>query len=160
MIEKIITILAIFGLFFGIIQTLSYDILLTISEPKKGIQKLGYDIAQTLINSQEVVYQNTNLLLKAKDDQTKQFAISKIVAGSLVTLFFIWIFYKIIRFFVEAPKPTDKIMIILISLLLVYFLTIIPSYFLNLKISSYVPYYGWIYFLQNIQQIIYKLKLI
>lgn len=156
--KEIITYLSIFGVLFGVISSISLVLLKTIANPQEGIPLLLKEISLMFINSQETIYRYTDFILKAKTQEEISFGILKIISASIVSLFFIYIFYRLIKFFVESPKPTDKIVIILISLFIPYLISLISSFFFSVSVSSPFPYHGWIHLILNLNKILTKIS--
>jgi len=142
--KSIFTILAIFSLFFGLIATLAYDLLLIIARPfnPEPWKVLALDIGRTVLNSQLVISDAVKEFATAESFEYKTFLLSRIIAGSLLTLFLIWLFYKIQRWFVEAPSVSSKILIIITSVVLVWFVSIVAGIFLGR--IEWIPFKGWI----------------
>jgi len=155
-ITKIFFIIALFSLFFGIVTTLAFDIIYIIANPVEGSKKLAYDIATTVINSQNELSKSIVNLLKAKSKEEVVYYLSRMIASSLITIFLIWLFYKILRFFFEAPRPIEKITLILVSMLLVYVITQVSAGLLNLKTEP-IPYYGFVKLITHSQEIAQKI---
>ena len=146
--KTLFTALAIFGLFLGILSSLSYDLLLIISNPTSGEtwKYVVKDMAKMVSNSQQEI-SNSIREFKDANESYKNYLIARILAGSLVTLFLIYIFYRGIKFFFESPKPTDKIVIILISVLIVWFIGVLASYILGE--INWMPFSGWVDLIKN-----------
>ena len=141
--KTIFMAIAFFGLFFGIISSLSYDILLIISQPlnKATWERLAIDFAKVVFNSQNEIKIAVSEFKDASPEY-RNYLVARIVGGSLLTLFMIWIIYKAIRWGFEAPSLSTKILIILVSILSVWFIGVIASVILGKP--NFVPFSGWI----------------
>lgn len=154
---KIIFILAIFSLFFGVISTLAMDIVYVFADPVNGTKKLLYDISSTIVNSQNEISKAIKNIEKAKTKDEIVFWTSRIIAGALITLFLIWLFYKILRFFFEAPRPIEKITLILVSMLIVYVITQISAGIFNIQTNP-IPFHGFVELIQKANIIAEKIQ--
>jgi len=141
--KSILYALAFFSLFAGIISGLSLDILRIIASPfDPNVYKLlAIDFAKIVFNSQNEIKVAVNEFEDA-DPSYRQYLLSKIIAGTILTLFMIWIIYKAIRWGFEAPSLSTKILIILVSILSVWFIGVIASVILGKP--NFVPFSGWI----------------
>jgi len=146
--RSLATLLAFFALFAGIIGSISYDVLLLIGKPSMDSVKIVVnDLASIVVNSQGEISESIQELKTADSNSYKTFLVGRIIGGSLVTLFLIWLFYKIIKFWFESPKPTDKLVIILIAILIVWIIGIASSIIVG-KVNL-VPFYGWVDLVKN-----------
>jgi len=148
-IKTIISTLAILSLFFGILSGISYDILMIIAKPTdvETWKTLVVDFAKIVMNSQVEIKEAVEELKNVENVQYGNYLISRIIAGSLVSLFMIWLIYKVFRFFVESPSVSDKILIILMSVFLVYLIGVIASYILGKP--NFQPYPGFASLIEN-----------
>lgn len=152
-IKSVFTILAFFALFSGILTGLSRDILLLISKPSwSSVQYVIKDLASIIINSQQEI---TNAVEKFKTVESSveaNYLLSRIIGGSLITLFMIWLFYKIMRFFKEQAGPFEKIAMIMLAVLMVWIISVVASYLVG-KVN-WMPFSGWVSLWQNREIII------
>jgi len=150
--KNLVGLISIFILFFGIISSIVYDGLYAISHPTaEAGEKIVKDLANIVVNSQGEIANAVDNFPKAESTDYATFLIGRIFVGSLITLFMIWLFYRIFRFFVEAPKPTDKLMLILLSIVIVWVICVVASYYVGKP--NWIPFYGWVKLAQNREMI-------
>jgi len=153
-IKSVFTAIALFSLFFGIISTLIVDVLMIISAPfnPKAYENLALDLGKTVLNSQGIISEAVKSFSEAESMEFRTYLLSRIAAGSLLTIGMIWIFYKIMRWFCEAPSVSTKLLLIIISIALVWFVGLFTSIFIG-KLT-WVPFQGWIDLARNREVII------
>ena len=141
--KTILYALAFFSLFAGIISGLSLDILRIIASPfdLNVYKQLLIDFAKIVFNSQNEIKVAVSEFKDASPEY-KQYLFSRIIAGTILTLFMIWIIYKAIRWGFETPSFSTKVLIILVSILSVWFIGVIASVILGKP--NFVPFSGWI----------------
>lgn len=138
------SLIAYFGLFFGLLSGLAFDILLIIAQPANpnSWKTLAVDFAKIISNSQEEISLAAREFKPGITREYANYLIARIIGASLISLSMIYFIYKGIRFFFESPKPTDKIIIILVSILIVYLIGIIAG--LILGRINWIPFGGFI----------------
>ncbi|MFQ6068011.1 MAG: hypothetical protein ACE5KD_00550 [Candidatus Bathyarchaeia archaeon] len=148
------TAVAIFSLFFGIISTIIIDILVIIATPfnPEAYKTLALDLGRTVLNSQGSISESVKEFGKTESMEFKTFLLSRIAAGSLLTIGMIWVFYKILRWFVESPSVSTKLLFIVIAVSLVWFVGLFTSIFIG-KLT-WIPFSGWIDLARNREIII------
>lgn len=152
--KNLFLIVSIFGLLFGIITGISASILRILAQPlnPETWKMAAIDLAKIVSSSQTEISKTVKAFPEAVEAGFGELALARIIGASLVTLFLIFLFYKGIRWFFENPKPTDKIVIILISIALVWFITLLASIIAGEP--NWVPYSGFIDLIKERQQII------
>jgi hypothetical protein len=152
--KNIFSALSIFGLMFGIISGMAFSILKILAQPfnPESWKDAGIEFAKIITNSQTEISKTVKIFPQAVKAGYGELALTRIIGASLITIFLIYIFYKGIRYWFENPKPTDKIIIILISIGLVWLLTIIASIIAGEP--NFMPYSGFIDLIKNRQEII------
>jgi len=152
--KNIFYVLSFFGLFFGLLSSLSFDVLLIIAQPTNPStwQTLLTDFAKIIANSQGEI---SAAIKEFKADITAGYAnylIARIVGASLITLAMIYFIYKGMRFFIEAPSVSTKLILIIASFTIVWILGIIAGAIIG-KIS-WLPFSGFIDLLREREIII------
>jgi hypothetical protein len=154
--KNIFSALSIFGLMFGIISGMAFSILKILAQPlnPESWKDAGIEFAKIITNSQTEISKTVKIFPQAVKAGYGELALTRIIGASLITIFLIYIFYKGIRtvFFLENIKPTDKLIIVLVSIGLVWLLTIIAS--IVAGEPNFVPYSGFIDLIKNRQEII------
>lgn len=136
--------LAFFAMFFGLISSLAFDVLFIISQPTnpETWKTLAIDFAKIVTNSQQEISIAVKEFKIAETPTYANFLIFRICGASLITLFMIFIIYKGLRFFQEAPSFSTKLLIIFTSIALVWFIGIIAGIILGEV--NWIPFSGWI----------------
>jgi hypothetical protein len=142
--QTIFYILSFLGLFFGLLSGLALDALLIIAQPTNpnSWKTLLTDFAKIIANSQGEI---SAAVKEFKSGITKEYAnylIARITGASLITLAMIYFIYRGMRFFVEAPAISTKILIIIVSFIIVWILGIIAGAIIGR--ISWVPFSGFI----------------
>jgi hypothetical protein len=140
--KSIVTVLAFVALFSGVIGSISYDILLLIGKP--SIQSLQYvvkDLASIVTNSQGEI-SSAIKEFKTAEGSYASFLIARIIGGTIITLFLIWLFYKGLTLFIPIVTNTDRIAVFLLSLFMVWVLGVLSSYLVGKP--NWIPYSGFI----------------
>jgi len=151
MFPKIFGWIAVFTLFYGIISAMFFDLLLIATQPNmENLKKLAVDVGKTVFSSQEVIKESAIEFDEVyhKEDVAMQYKIylfNRIIAGSLLSLFILYVIYRGVSFFVPSSK-TDlgaRLLVIFITLLVFYGCTL--AYLLIIEHKGLVPpFHGFI----------------
>jgi hypothetical protein len=143
--KNIFYILSFFGLFFGLLSGLAFDVLLIIAQPTNPNtwKTLVTDFAKIIANSQGEI--SAAIKEFKTGNITKEYAnylVARIVGASLITLAMIYLIYKGMRFFVEAPSFSTKMILIIASFIIVWILGIVAGAIVGR--INWIPFSGFI----------------
>jgi len=148
MITSLVKWLSVFIVFSGILGPLVIDTITFFSNPSiQSIQKLGYDIAKTIIGSQSVIKESVDAMKQTTDYVYKWYLFYRIVTASLITLLIIYLFYKIINSVLIQPASS-----LILAIAITGFIVWLFSGMLGDVHPT--PFYGWIYLAQNYNVIV------
>lgn len=152
--KSILTVLGVFSLFLGVLSGISISILRIIANPFsiESWKEFAIDLAKIVVNSQGEISETVRNFDKAVEAGYGELALIRIAGASIITISLIYFTYKIMRWFVENPKPTDKLMLILLSIGIVWFITVVASIILGKP--NFTPYSGFYDLIANREKII------
>jgi len=141
--KNLLTFLGIFSLLFGVLSGISVSILRIIANPFSTEAWKGFaiDLAKIVVNSQNEISETVKNFDSAVEAGYGELALIRIAGASLITLALIYFIYKGMRWFVENPKPTDKLVLIFLSIGIVWIITVIASVILGKP--NFMPYSGF-----------------
>lgn len=143
MISTAIKWFAIIAVFCGILGPLILDIIIFFSSPSmQNLQKLGYDVAKTMVDSQGVIVESIDAMKTTYDYGYRSYLIYRIISGSLISAFLIYIAYKGLSMILLEPLLALILAFAVMGFLLWIFSGMLGS-------SHPFPFYGWYYLIKN-----------
>ena len=154
--KYILWFILIFGAFSSIMITIVSDVLFLASTQSVSYgKKLVVDIGRLIIASQDSIEKNVIELSNTDNRLYSNYLFSGIISGSLLTIFFIFIVYKIstkLPFFHTWPP----IYIAILSFIFIGFVQVFTTYVITHELVY--PYHGWLAIIEQKDAIIHHLE--
>jgi len=145
---SIITYLAVFALFLGVLSSTAIDILNIFAHPftLEPWKVFIIDVASMVTNSQNTIAKSIDEFAAA-DTQYKTFLTWRIIGSSLITLVFLWGAWKGLKHLVPGYKADlgTKLLIFILSVIIVWMIGLTASILSGQGVPSFGGFYnGWI----------------
>ena len=145
---SILSKIALLALFFGVLSSISLDILGVIAHPLslESWKTLVVNSAKTVTNSQNTIARSVDEF-KEGDEAYKSYVVWRIIGCSLITAIFVWGVYKGLRKVVRTAELDlgTQLLVIVAAFVIVWLIGLVASILSGEGVPTFIGFYnGWI----------------